>query len=213
MNWGFSGSKGNRKGFLGRGNHDFLGKEDLKEGGVLREREGGRKEDSLVVSCMQSSGGNKEHKRTFFLSLNYFPRLSPVWPLEAFEFVTHDLQEWEWRGEELLSQECRVFRNSLAPFLIVTLDLPVVFAQACLGSKIRHLLLTFASTPPHSRPRAAVGETRGGSSPVLVCMLSTHWWLMEARRWWGGLVSDRKRFQGTKSIHSHVDPLPRQVQV
>lgn len=33
MKWGFSGSKECRKGFLGRGNHDFLGKEDLKEGG------------------------------------------------------------------------------------------------------------------------------------------------------------------------------------
>ena len=34
-----SRKKGSRKGFLGRGNHDFSDKDDLKEGGTLRERE------------------------------------------------------------------------------------------------------------------------------------------------------------------------------
>lgn len=47
----------------------------------------------------------KEHKIAFFSPWTAALIMSPLWPLEAIEFVTHDLQAWEWKGKELLPGE------------------------------------------------------------------------------------------------------------
>jgi len=74
-----------RKGFLGRGTHDFL-----ENSGWCFEREGRRKEEKfLVVSCMKSSGGDKECESIFlFLGLLLLVchlsdhwRYSSLWPV------------------------------------------------------------------------------------------------------------------------------------
>ena len=74
-----------RKGFLGRGTHDFL-----ENSGWCFEWEGRRKEEKfLVVSCMKSSGGDKECESIFlFLGLLLLVchlsdhwRYSSLWPV------------------------------------------------------------------------------------------------------------------------------------
>lgn len=60
--------KWSRKGFLGRGTHDFL-----ENSGWCFEQDGRRKEEKfLVASCMKSSGETKNMK-AFFLSLDSRP--------------------------------------------------------------------------------------------------------------------------------------------
>lgn len=49
MNWDFSGKKGSRNGFLERGNHNSLEKEDLKEVHVERK--------FLIIKLYEKCGG------------------------------------------------------------------------------------------------------------------------------------------------------------
>lgn len=165
------------------------------QGGVLSEREGGRRKSSwwLVVWKVQ---GETKNVKAFFFSLDFC--CSFVTCLTTGGIRVCDL--WFRRvgeeGEELLLQECRVSGTSLA-LSHVALAGPVFCAQGCqfLPNGLRHFspVLNFDSISPHSCPRGAVGGPRGGpKSCVYSAPSPTRLWIMEAGRWWGSLNTDKK---------------------
>ena len=158
-----------RKGFLGRGNHDFL-----ENSGWCFEQEGRRKRPWwLVVWKVQ---GETKSVRAFFLSLDSVRRLSPVWPLEVFEFVARALGGWVRRGK------ARITGVQCPGVLVTPFSACSCWASSlCWGCQflpngLCHFspVLTFDFISPHSCPRGAAGGPHGGpksrvysaSSPV-----------------------------------------------